>query len=361
MKITDCEVFRYRLPLVRPLVLRGRTLRERRGLLLRLTSDEGGVGWGEAAPLPGFSSESLESAEREMLAVKALLPGSPVTQGCFTPRSVQKWKNPQAASVRCAVELALFDLWLDQTRKRRRGSFELSKEIAVNGLLSGTREEISRDARILAAAGYRAFKLKVGVRPLREEIAITGEIREITGNGVALRLDANRAWSFEQAVDFCRSVELYGVEYLEEPLADPTMLPALSRETGMPLAMDESLVELSPEKLQAWPEIKAVILKPTLLGGLRRSVAFAAGARKLGMKTVVSSSFESGIGILGLARFAAWLSRDDIPAGLDTYRWLERDLLAPRISMANGRMDVPVRMRDVYTVKPDFLRDLRDG
>ena len=85
--------------------------------------------------------------------------------------------------------------------------------------------------------------------------------------------------------------------------------------------------------------VKAIVLKATLLGGLYRSLALAREARRLGMIPVISSTFESGIGILGLARLAVFAC-PGIPAGLDTYRWLASDVIRPRLKMSQGRVDL---------------------
>ena len=69
MRISGCRTFRYRLPLAEPLTLAGRVIHEREGALVRIDSDSGASGWGDVAPLPGFSRESLEDAETELAAL----------------------------------------------------------------------------------------------------------------------------------------------------------------------------------------------------------------------------------------------------------------------------------------------------
>ena len=83
-----------------------------------------------------------------------------------------------------------------------------------------------------------------------------GGLREILGEDVRLRLDANRAWSFAEAASFVRAVEDTGYEYLEEPLADPSGLESLVRDHGASVALDESLVGMSPGGLGA-PRLRA--------------------------------------------------------------------------------------------------------
>ena len=95
---------------------------------------------------------------------------------------------------------------------------------------------------------------------------------------------------------------------------------------------------MQPSELEEWRGIRAVILKPTLLG-LERATAFAREARRIGAEPVVSSSFESGVGVSILAQFAAALGADDTLAGLGTLRFLERDVLFPSVAIEHGRID----------------------
>lgn len=287
----------------------------REGALLELKDAEGNTGWGEAAPLPGFSRESLDDALRQLAA-----PEEP--------------EEEPYSSVRFAMELARVNL-------RAAASGELlpsllspapRERVELNALISGDPQYAPAEARRLREAGYRAVKLKVGRRPVSEDIVLARRVAEALGS-VSLRLDANRAWSIEEALDFARGVEGVEVEYIEEPLAEPELLPRFAAKSGLPVALDESLAGMPAAALKDHGYASAVVLKPTLLGGISRSLALAARADDLGMKAVVSSAFESGIGTLGLAALAAALPGDGAPAGLDTYRRLGADALRPPLEL----------------------------
>jgi len=115
------------------------------------------------------------------------------------------------------------------------------------------------------------------------------------------------------------------VEYVEEPLAEPGRLGELAGMWGLPVALDESLVGMGPEDLGGHRYVRAVVLKPTLLGGLYRTLRFAEEAKALGIKAVISSSYESGVGTGALVALAAAVG--DEPVGLDTYRRLAEDVI----------------------------------
>ncbi len=337
VNIASCRIFRYRLPLTAPLPLAGGVLHEREGLLLRIESGSGSWGWGDAAPLPGFSRESIEDAVTEAVSWAVRLPGAGFDA---SGDSLESWLGEAARtaspSVRFGLETALSSL-ARRTGHATAGELEcLDGAVPVNGLLAGSREQVLADARRLLDEGCRAVKLKVGSRPVEEDVELTKAVRSVIGDRASLRLDANRGWSLEQAVAFGRESGGAKIEYMEEPLREPAQLRELFDATGIPVALDESLLELRPDDLEGRHEVGAVVLKPTLLGGLARAREWVAKASALDIRPVVSGCFESGVGLLALARLARASTEDAVPAGLDTYRWLAADVVRPRIPYRSG-------------------------
>ncbi|MEW6637574.1 MAG: o-succinylbenzoate synthase [Actinomycetota bacterium] len=330
MRLAAFELFRYSLPLTEPLILKSAALREREGVLLRLIGEDGREGWGEASPLPGFSRESTEEATEQLrdLAARSL-----------EDRVLPGWEAGTTArlcpSARFAFELAALGLLAGASEKRLSEllSPRPREAVPVNALLSGDPERVLADAAHLRAEGYGAFKLKVGAREVGEDAALVRELGGMLG-GAALRLDANRAWDLEEGREFARAVSGTRIEYVEEPLSDPGLLPGLARETGLPVALDESLAGLEPEDLRAHRYARAVVLKPTLIGGISRALRFARAALEAGLTPVVSSAYETGIGTSALVALAAAVGEEPVPAGLDTYRRLAGDVIHPRLDLA---------------------------
>ena len=343
MRLAGFELYRYDLPLTAPLRLKGATLRRREGLLLKLIDENGGEGWGEASPLPGFSGESIDEAAGELRILIPTLLDLDVSldrlgfAGGSDPGLDELRLSPSA---RFALELAACDLlardsgrplpYLLAPRPRAK--------IRVNALLSGSPEEVLAEAARLREAGYDAFKLKVGAQDVREEAALVRSLGESLG-GATLRLDANRAWGFEEARAFVRAARSSRYEYVEEPLAQPGRMPDLVRETGLPVGLDESLVGMEPGALADHRYAAAVVLKPTLLGGLSAALRFAGEASRLGITPVVSSAYETGVGTAALVALAAAIS-DDAPAGLDTYRRLAADVVSPDLDLSSPVVEV---------------------
>jgi o-succinylbenzoate synthase len=333
----------YRLPLAAPLLLKGVRHAEREGVLLRLEDPEGRVGWGDAAPLPGFSAELLAEASRQLegLAgwVRDLRPEAPWGDPAH-PLHAEIGGLGLVPSAQFALDLALLDLAAQASGRTLAALLHPDPEVSLplNALLAGEDPEATlREASRLAALGYRTLKVKLGRRPVAEEVALVRALQERLGPGVALRGDANQAWTLDEASAFAEGAP--AMEYVEEPLRDPADLPALWFDTGLPIALDESLAGLGPGDLVGKGWAAAVVLKPTLLGGVMRTLGFARQARALGIRPVLSGAFESGVAMRAHVALAA--ATGGAPAGLDPYRWLAEDVLAPRLPLDRPWVDVP--------------------
>ena len=359
MRITGLRLYSYTLPLDPPPEIKGKPLHNREGILLQLTGD-GVEGWGEASPLPGFSRENLEEATRQMWSVKPALMNFDLTD--WPDDSLQSVLDSfdPAPSVRFGVELAASNL---HAAARKKTLPEVlgrpGREVSLNGLLSGPGDDVLKEARKMSRAGYRAIKLKVGRGPIEEDAAMVRDVAGTLDDGVSLRLDANRAWTFEEALKFSRATEGFPYEYIEEPLADPTQLAHFVNVTGLPVALDESLAGMNPDILGEHRYARAIVLKPMLLGGITKTFRLAERAQRFGMAPVVSSAFETGVGTLGLVALAACIGGGDVPAGLDTYRRFTRDVLEPRLDLqpSIGVSEVTNVRR---TVDRSLLREMRD-
>jgi o-succinylbenzoate synthase len=334
VRISGFDLYRYDLALFEPVTLKDATLHRREGALIRLTADDGSEGWGEAAPLPNFSPESLEDTIEQLRAVASPLSGREVPANLpksdATPLMELTSLTPSA---RFGLEVALLNL----LSAHQGGTLPdllgdgPAKTVYINGLISGSVEKVLDEASFMAGEGYRTVKLKVGRRRVSEDAEIVCRVGETLGGVVSLRLDANRSWQFDEALEFARRISGTRVEYVEEPLAAPARLAELAREWGLPVALDESLVGMKPEGLGLHDYARAVVLKPTLLGGVSRVLGLAAAAKTLGMVPVLSSSYEAGVGIGALVALAAAVGEE--PAGLDTYRALAEDVLGTSLPL----------------------------
>jgi o-succinylbenzoate synthase len=362
VRIEGFDLYRYEVQLKDPTKLKDVTLHRREGILVRLTADDGSEGWGEAAPLPRFSAESLDDATHQLRAMAPLLVGREMPVSLPLPQEIPGAELARLApSARFGLELALLNL-AAAFRGKTLPELLIDRPrdtIPVNGLISGSEERAFASALSMREDGYGAVKLKVGRLEVAEDVEIVRGVGEILGDGVSLRLDANRAWSYEEAVRFAEGISGVRIAYVEEPLAEPSRLADLARGWGLPVALDESLVGIPPGDLAGHPYARAVVLKPTLLGGISRALRFADEAKALGMAPVVSSSYEAGVGTGALVALAATVGGE--PAGLDTYRTLAEDVIESPLPLPAPTVDVRATMAAARRVDIAGLEPVPSG
>ena len=308
----------YSLPLICPIHLGGVATSERTGWLVELTGPDGRKGWGEIAPLPGVSGEE------ELATLEAW-------------DSEREEPAEATPSVRCGLDMAFFNLGdPEMLPEPLRGLAPGQHDLNLSALLIGDVDSMLKQEQVAYREGYRTMKVKVGRKDTGDEIELLHQLNRHASDETAFRLDANQSWSPDEADRYLSVLTEMDVEFVEEPFASARASLAWSEKTGVPVALDESLRQITPADLADYAGIRAVVLKPTLLGGLVRCVEYAAAARAIGAYPVISSMYESGVGVLTLARFATALCDEETAAGLDTYRWLARDVLRDRPPVRAG-------------------------
>ncbi|MFH1688407.1 MAG: o-succinylbenzoate synthase [bacterium] len=345
MKIGDIRLFRFDLPLAEPLKVGGIRLLRRCGAVVALVDDDGQYHAGEVSPLPGYCSESLEEVTAQLLRLKWSLVGTELPQSIEElSGAMASWlgSGGYAPSVRFGVESAALGMLAAER------SMNLSRllcdqpvsSIAVNALLGLGSDDPTDQLRRRRDEGFRAYKLKVGRRTVREDIATVNRLLEVLRENESLRLDANRAWSFNDAVRFCQEVDLARIEYVEEPLVESTDPAGLVQACpALPLALDETLRSIQPSDLPQFAGLRAIVLKPTVLG-CERAMQFARVASRQGLQVVMSSTFETSLGLTAIAHLAAAAGSPPAVSGLDTVRWLAEDLTRESIRIKDGSINI---------------------
>lgn len=320
--MTRATLHPYRLPLVRPWVAAAATLVERRGALLKLTDDDGLEGWGDCAPLP-----SGGDPDTVLAALDAY---------CRRPAGADFQELPPEA--RWAIETAECDIAAQRAGLplwRHLGG--ATGEVAVNAALGPLDADCAARAAAAIAQGYAIGKIKVGLRPVAEEIARLKDLPP----GLRLRLDANRAWNAADAQRFLAACADLPIEAVEEPLAAPTRasLAALQAAAPCAIAIDESLPRFGIDALIEARAARRLVLKPARLGGIAATQDIARRAQAAGIEIVITSVIDSAIGVAAAAHLAAALS-PRLAHGLATSAWLAQDI-APPPPIAAGKLTLP--------------------
>lgn len=338
--VTGINLWRYRLPLKRPLRVGDFDLDHRSGLLLEWRQFPDRSVWSEIAPLPGFSQESLDTciAEcRRFFASHSIQcpdtrPNRPIPQSpagaalarelaaempeTTTTDEIRKALDHQSSPLSPSVLFALESGLLQLTETLPSPPFPRVCQL----ILPGT----SIDAAALIIAN--CVKLKVGRDNPETERNELQRLIETLPPAVRFRVDANRAWTREQTIAFCSGLDPARIEYLEEPLRPGLSYTGWAEQMPIPFAWDETLREQPDADLDT-PGLRTVVLKP-MLTGLSRTRTLVEQARARGLQVVLSGAFESNLSLDLYARLAAWWSLEG-PHGLDTFRSFGMSLLQP--------------------------------
>jgi O-succinylbenzoate synthase len=298
MRLQSIDFFPIEIPL--------ETIQKRKALLLCIQSDDGKKGWGEIAPLEPLNLESLQEAEEQVLSLKEKL-----LSLTFEKESLlhQLSSLSLLPSVSFALESCLLSLLLPLPK-----SF-----VATSALAMGSLQQILSQARQRKLEGFTSLKVKVSSLSKQEAF----EALSLLKDEFSLRVDVNRAWETKEALDFFSSFPISSFDYVEEPFQNPLDLALFPH----PLAVDESFLDpLSLSDLEKLPTLKALIYKPTVQGGWSCCLPLVRWTKSRGISLVLSSSFESDLGLYQIAALSQRLSLKE-PIGIGTYHYLTKYVL----------------------------------
>jgi|GEM_PF-739836 len=340
-RVEALTLYRHTLDFSRTLNLADLRLKTRRVLLLKWRVNGQEV-YTEVAPLPGFSEETLDACEQQ---IRMLFSGVESVQ-------LDAWGNgAEDVSRKLEVDLGLklggTQLSFSGRRRTLRNLFpsvnfaigsllmayqqlQRSQQHTVNSCTLLTENDWVNDTkrqRNEMLSAQQIVKLKVGAKPLDDDVQ---RIRRICDSFTGrLRLDANQQWTSNDVERLCQSIDCNRIEWLEDPLSDSILYKKWCDFCPIPFAYDETLYQREHDPV--WNKgLQAFILKPSLLG-YSRTQSLSVLARQYGCRQVLSSSFESAVGIQLLHTLAANLAPDEVH-GLDTLKYF-----SPLSSMAGER------------------------
>jgi o-succinylbenzoate synthase len=371
MRVMRIAWDRYRIPFVADFHTAHGALPMREGIVLRLSDDEGRSGLGEIAPLPPFGGQ-LNDALTLLETLAPTLPGSPIAmlieQAAAHP-AMTAFPLATRQVVLGGLELAACDLLAQATGMPLAhwlsGAESQPAVIPVNATL-GARDiaDAERLARQAIVEGFGCIKLKVGSSDSPdEEAARVAAVRRAVGPAIELRLDANGAWTSQQALAMLGVVRPYNIALVEQPTS-PDDLAGLrlvrDHARGISIAADESASDAAAiEHIIATAAADVLILKPMLSGGPRPALALARRARAAGLGVIVTSLLDTGIGVCGALHIAAALPPPLPACGLATTALLADDLIQEALIPQHGRLAVPQRPGLGITLDEEALRRYR--
>lgn len=311
MKIADIQVGTIYLPLRRPFKTALRTVGAVNDIVVRVLTDDGAVGYGEAPPtavITGDTSGSILCAIREF--IRPTLVGMDLDDldavmekldGCMVHNTTPK----------AAVDMALYDLWAKAQGKPlykllgdARRSFSTDITISVNPV-----EQMAADSMAAVQQGFDTLKIKVGKDGVKDAARVNA-IRTAVGPDVKIRVDANQGWTPQEAVLAIRAMEDrdLGVELVEQPVPawDLEGLKYVTGAVDTPILADEAV--FSVHDAQTILERRAADLlniKLMKTGGIWNALKICALAREHGVECMMGCMLESRLSVAAAAHLAA--------------------------------------------------------
>jgi L-alanine-DL-glutamate epimerase-like enolase superfamily enzyme len=309
------ELARRTLPLVEPLQTAHGVVDERELVLVRVTGADGTSGHGEAAPMESYDGVTLAMVEHALEGYVRVLAASDDMNGAQMIDACRRVADlPQALA---AIDLALWD-----RAGRRAGkpvaallTDEPAQSVPVNATLTALdRAGVAEQAAAAVREGFGAIKLKVGVGDDAGRVAAA---RAAAGPQVALRVDANGAWSVEQSVHAIEALSPAGLELVEEPTHGLQAVREVRERVAVRVAIDETAAEHGALGAGV---ADAVCLKISRCGGIGGLVAAATLVRASGAEVYLASTLDGPLGVAAAVHAAAALaSRGPMPhCGLAT-------------------------------------------
>jgi o-succinylbenzoate synthase len=302
MKITNVDAYLVDIPFREPFIVWRGSIPSKQHVLVKVMTDDGLVGWGEASP---FLFYAPETARDVLSMVRDVMAGELIG---LDPRDVRAIVQHFAMLdghefAKAAIETALWDL-LGQKHGlpiyRLFGGPVRESVPLLNVLHVAEPEQMASEAKEWIGRGLRHLKLKIGFGIDRDE-AMVAKVREAVGPDVLIRADAEESYSRKDALRICRMLERYDLELISQPVprTDWEGMAFLRNALEMPLLADEGIH--SPHDVMTCVRTSAadmVNIKVLKSGGALSSLAMAAICEANHLPVVIGSMIESGIGTL---------------------------------------------------------------
>jgi o-succinylbenzoate synthase len=311
MRIAAIKTGRIAVPLQKPFKTALRTLSAIENVVVRVTTDTGQVGYGEAAATAVITGETIGSL---IYAVEQVIAPALIGMEIANIEAIMLQLERclvKNTSAKAAVDMAVYDLYgqlyhapLYQLLGGYRETLATDLTISVNDP-----EQMARDSCAAVALGYNVLKIKVGKEPALDRQRLQA-IRTAVGSGVKLRVDANQGWQPKEAVTLLNQMADDGmtIDLVEQPVAahDLAGLKFVTEHVPMPVLADESVFSPSDAvKLLQMRAADLLNIKLMKTGGIYQALKVCALAETYGVECMIGCMMETKISVTAAAHLAA--------------------------------------------------------
>ncbi len=311
MRISKIEVGEVRIPLVTPFKTSLRTVDCVNDLIIKITADDGQIGFGEAPPTAVITGDTLGSIR---CAIEQFIAPNLIGMDIFDIDGIMQKLHGcilKNTSAKAAVDMAVYDLYakalgkpLYQVLGGRKSHIETDLTISVNSV-----DEMVKDSLKAVEQGFRILKIKVGKESL-EDIKRIEAIRKAVGNDIALRIDANQGWSAKDAVKIISTMEDKGIvmDLVEQPVHahDFKGMQYVTQHVYTPILADESVFSAEDAiHIIEGGAADLINIKLMKTGGIYEAMKICSIAEIYRVECMIGCMLESKIAVSAAAHFAA--------------------------------------------------------
>lgn len=302
MKIKKIEIFAVEFPLVKPFIVSYATYPTMPSIIVKLTTEDGSIGWGESVPDEHVTGETFESTFNVLkhTLAPAMIHENPMNFEKIHEKMDRIVKD--VPSAKAAIDMACFDV---VGKKLGVPVYQLiggrfHKKFPITHVLSiDEPDKMADEAEEKVKEGYRSFKMKVGTE-IEKDVARIQAVRQRVGEQIAIRVDVNQGWvNRSNALKALRHLEALGIDWVEQPVIadDIDAMAEIKTRTSIPLMIDEGLRNAwNMREIIAKKAADKVNIKLMKCGGIYPAVKLAAMAEMAGIECQIGSMLESSIG-----------------------------------------------------------------
>lgn len=337
MKINDITYETVSIPLIKPFTISYGTQHTYNGIIVRILTDEGITGLGEAPTSPHITGDTLKSIMGAIDIIKPALIGE---NPLHIPRLMRTVHNSilHNYSAKKAIDNALYDIFSKSNNisiKDLLGSEKNKMETSLT-ISIGTKDDSLKEAENLLKMGAKVIKVKIGLNP-KEDIE---RIKALCSNfNIPFRLDANGGYTLKEAIIVLKELEGYNIQFIEQPVKYYLYkdLMELNGKSNIPIMADES-VKTANDLLNIIDYIDMVNIKLAKSGGIHEGVIMANILKKRDKKFMVGCMLETKLSISAGLHFSLGVGADYID--LDGFIDLKEQIHDDLVKFENGYLSV---------------------
>lgn len=345
LRVARIDAIPIALALSKPVKMAAEIVTHARNILVRIETENGLVGWGEAASAPTMTGDTLGGLKAAVDHLAPLVVGVDIWD---RPALIQRLKTALYGNTgaHSAIEMALLDLAghaVGAPLVDLLGG-KLRERVAPMWLVGNdTLEKDIAEARAKEREGFHFFKLKVGTKSLDQDIAASHALRATLGRDMPICADANGGFTLDAARRYLAETSDAAILFLEQPLppTDLAGLATLARDAATPIGADEGIHSLADIERHAAAGAGGLSLKFIKLGGMTAAIEAAALCRKLNLDVNVACKIaESSIGSAAAVHYACAIPTARWGVSL-THFYLAEDIVKRPLRMVDGEVMLP--------------------